>query len=694
MAYLLFSVLGTSLPVYAEDTPPDSFLEEDGEFVEDDFTDILEEKFDEELYGDMETEEEIIVEEDPEEEVSEENPYSSEEYLRYYPVSYSDDWLSYMQDNYPATRCQYPFGTCYAHAAMASAELWALKNGIADISVDYSEAHLGYWMCHILPIGPEEGRDQLVDGYKDMTTGGYFPNIANTLSHGSGPVLEGVVPYARYDELASGEELDDATALQHEIRLVSSRTLTDMDDIKQCIVENGSVNVSMNYDAWYESASHKDAYYYVDDKDYESTNHMLVIVGWDDAYPKENFQPKYNKFEGKWMGGTPSFDGAWLARNSSSTEVLADASSYFWISYESSQLYFRSMEFSDDLTYDHEYTYNQVCDIMGGSPKGKVFANQYIAESDCNLGAVSFLQGPYTKGSEYDLDVFVSEDEISVEDPEHLLYHTTGNTSDEFGYYRIDIDPIHLYYGEYFLIRITFPEDRAHIVAESASTGSNGTKVLPNSLPGRSFLQWDGKWIDVGKTRNYDLLISAFTDEPVFKEEHGDGVIVPKDFETIPEEDPVKYTGLCQQDNKWVYLTDGELDTEKYGFVEYNGGRFLVAHGTIAKVDGLAMDPDSGDWYFCSGGQICDYSGLAMYDNEWFYVQNGKLNTEFSGLVPYNSGWFYVAAGRIVREANGLVIDPNTGIWYFCSFGQIQTQYSGEVVYNGETCLVENGRLI
>ena len=132
----------------------------------------------------------------------------------------------------------------------------------------------------------------------------------------------------------------------------------------------------------------------------------------------------------------------------------------------------------------------------------------------------------------------------------------------------------------------------------------------------------------------------------------------------------------------------------KYGFVTYNNNRFLIANGTVAPVNGLAMDPDSGIWYFCSFGQICNYSGLAMYDNEWFYVENGRLDTDFSGLIPYNGSLFYIAAGRIVREANGLVMDPKTGEWYFCSCGQVQTQYSGEVVYNGEIFFVENGRLI
>ncbi|MBR3515349.1 MAG: hypothetical protein IKN07_03200 [Lachnospiraceae bacterium] len=708
VAILLTAVmLGSEMSVYAaeEDT-------EDVEIVEEEeFSDLLEEKFEEEQEEEEEVEyEDVTIEEDAEipEETEDIDLYESSRFPAAYPAAYKDDWLFYMQKNYPATRDQAPFGTCYAHAAIASAELWALKNGIADTSVDYSEAHLGYWMCHELPIGPADGKDRLVNGYKEMTGGGVLPNIVNTLSHGVGPVPESVVPYSRYGELSNGAELDDATALQHEFRLVGVKELNDMDEIKDCILQNGSVNVSMNYNAWYGNPDRNNAYYYTENPDYQSTNHMLVIVGWDNNYPKENFQARYNGFENRWMGGTPEHNGAWLARNSSSTEVFEGAASYFWISYESKQMYFRSMEYSDDLTYDREYTYNQVGDVMGGAPTGKIFANQYVADSNCRLGAVSFLTGSYTEASDYEMDIFVSEEEISIEDPQSLAYHTSGHIYDGFGYYRLDIDPVYLCEGDHFLIRFSFPKEGAYILAESDSSGADGYQVQPGSAPNRSYLQWRGAWVDVGAVRKYDMLISAFTDEYVVSSqpenesivedpepkviEESKEVIEPK--EETPEPEPEKYTGLCLQNGKWVYMTDDRIDMTKYGFVTYNNNRFLIANGTVAPVNGLAMDPDSGIWYFCSFGQICNYSGLAMYDNEWFYVENGRLDTDFSGLIPYNGSLFYIAAGRIVREANGLVMDPKTGEWYFCSCGQVQTQYSGEVVYNGEIFFVENGRLI
>lgn len=65
--------------------------------------------------------------------------------------------------------------------------------------------------------------------------------------------------------------------------------------------------------AWY-----NDEYHYAD--------HTVVLVGWDDDYPKENFA------EGK----QPEQDGAWLVQNSWGTGWGDDG--YFWISYEDASL--------------------------------------------------------------------------------------------------------------------------------------------------------------------------------------------------------------------------------------------------------------------------------------------------------------------------------------------------------------------
>ncbi len=152
---------------------------------------------------------------------------------------------------------------------------------------------------------------------------------------------------------------------------------------------------------------------------------------------------------------------------------------------------------------------------------------------------------------------------------------------------------------------------------------------------------------------------------------------------------------LRLEDGKWLYYKDGVFDSTKYAYVSFNGGIFLVANGVLAsEMNGLAVDPNSTDWYYLAGGQVqAQETGLVMYDNAWFYVNAGRLDTTKAGCVAFDGSLFYVAAGQIKTDVNGLAHDPITNQWYFLSNGQVQTQYTGLAEYDGEWFYVENGAL-
>ena len=142
----------------------------------------------------------------------------------------------------------------------------------------------------------------------------------------------------------------------------------------------------------------------------------------------------------------------------------------------------------------------------------------------------------------------------------------------------------------------------------------------------------------------------------------------------------------------YFYYEGGKINTEKYGFVTYDGAEFLVANGMVARnINGLAQDPENPeDWYYVAAGQVVDYTGMIEYDGAWFYVEDGMVDTTYSGLCEYDGATFIIAAGRLASEANGFAKMPN-GDWVYAAAGQVQTQYTGLVLYDGAWFYVENG---
>ena len=158
----------------------------------------------------------------------------------------------------------------------------------------------------------------------------------------------------------------------------------------------------------------------------------------------------------------------------------------------------------------------------------------------------------------------------------------------------------------------------------------------------------------------------------------------------------VKPIDLKNEGGTWKYYENGVHKKEKYGFITFEGSKFLVAGGKVAvEMNGLAQDPENPSvCYYLAGGQAqLQYTGLVQYDGQWFYVNQGQLDTLKSGYIEYDGSLFYISAGRILNEASGLNLDSDSVKWYYLAHGQVQKHYTGLTQYDGQWFYVVNGVL-
>lgn len=295
------------------------------------------------------------------------------------------------------------FHTCWAFASLKALET-TVKDGV-ELSADHMSLHNGFG------LGQDDGGD-------------YAMASAYLLSW-QGPVAEAVDPYG------DGRSPEDVETLHHvqEIRILGAK---DREAIKQAVWEYGGVQSACYMP---QTAGAERARYYQEETDSfyyngsQEPNHDIVIVGWDDNYPKENFVQQ------------PETDGAFLCMNTWGTEF--GKGGYFYISYEDSRIgetcvVYTAVESTEN--YDRIYQ-TDLCGWTGqigyGEPQAW-FANVYEAAENLDVAAVGF----YATASETAYKVYtkVLEADVPVELSEAVL--AAEGTVNHAGYYTVPFEQI------------------------------------------------------------------------------------------------------------------------------------------------------------------------------------------------------------------------------------------------------------
>ena len=257
----------------------------------------------------------------------------------------------------PTVPDQGAFGTCWAFAALGAIETTMPEAMRIPLSADHMSIQNSF-------------------GVSQKDGGDYSISSAYLLAW-QGPVAESSDPYG---DGVSPANLDPVCHVQ-EIRILAKH---DPDEVKQAVYQYGGVQSSFympqtagaGRDRYYNEETH--AFFY--DGPLES-NHDIVIIGWDDEYPRENFVKE------------PKADGAFLCMNTWG-EYFGDRG-YFYISYGDSRIgtsnvVYTGIEPTDN--YDQVYQ-TDLCGWTGQLGYGTEeawFANVYEAQETCFVEAAGF----------------------------------------------------------------------------------------------------------------------------------------------------------------------------------------------------------------------------------------------------------------------------------------------------------------
>ena len=369
-------------------------------------------------------------------------------------------------------------GACWAFAALTSLEGYFLP---AE-SLDFSEDHMLYNNAFDLPV--EDGGD-------------YIMAVAY-LSSWTGPVAEADDPYN------DGQTNASAAAIKHvqDVMFINGK---DYESIKKCVYKYGAVESSIFISV--DENMYIDNTYYNPDKntycylgDYEA-NHEIVIIGWDDSFPAENF---YTKIDG---------DGAFICMNSWGSDFGDNG--IFYVSYYDSRIGDIAEAYSrvDGVdNYDNIYQYDE-CGWVGrigfDDPKA-YFANVFTASSSELLRAVSF----YATGDDTSYTVYVCNDFDGTtkmfRDPS---VYASGHF-DKAGYYTVDLDtPVEIEAGEKFavIVKVTTTGSN-HPVAIEMNAGDGRTDNVTTEGK-ESYVSADGwNWERTQEESQCNVCLKAFTD--------------------------------------------------------------------------------------------------------------------------------------------------------------------------------------
>lgn len=373
----------------------------------------------------------------------------------------------------PKVRDQGQYGTCWAFASLTALESALLPETNLELSADHMNQNNSFTMS------------------KD---GGQYTMAMAYLAAWQGPVREADDPY--------GDGVTDRTlsAVRHvqEMQIIDAKNL---EGIKKAVFQYGGVESCIYttlQSADGESSSYNQrtyAYCYLGE---EKPNHDVVIIGWDDHFPREFFRTEV------------ADDGAFICQNSWGTDFGDNG--VFYVSYYDTNIGMHNLvytEIEDSSNYDEIYQADLCGWVgqMGYNEESMYGANAYTARSEEDVAAAGF----YTTDRNTSYKVYLVPEFTDTESLNSRMLVAEGRFA-YAGYHTVRFaQSIRIAAGRKFAVAVwlSTPNALRPMAIEYAADELTREVDLDD---GEGYISAQGrKWADAKKKLNCNLCIKAYT---------------------------------------------------------------------------------------------------------------------------------------------------------------------------------------
>lgn len=375
--------------------------------------------------------------------------------------------------------------TCWAFAALTALETTLLPEAQYEFSIDHMSLNNSF--------------------NASQFDGGEYSMALAYLTAWQGPVLEKDDPYG---DRVTDPSLEPVVHVQ-EAQVIAAK---NFDKIKEMVYKYGGVQSSLYTSITNANGTSKHynkekaAYCYIGE---EKPNHDVVIIGWDDNYPKENFNADIES------------DGAFICQ-SSWGEGFGE-NGIFYVSYMDANIGIHNVVYTGVESvdnYDRIYQ-SDLCGwqgILGYDNEYAYFANVYESQSAEKIKAVGF----YATDVETSYTIYVISDFTSKNNFANMRFVASG-VFENAGYYTVKLDDPILVTGKKYavVVRIQTPNSKRPIAVEMQKDYATKTVDISD---GEGYISLYGQnWERVEQKYNCNVCLKAYTDiyefEEIVKEE-------------------------------------------------------------------------------------------------------------------------------------------------------------------------------